>query len=65
MQIWRLTKVIEQTGLGRSSIYQFVADGHFPKPVHLGGGRAVGWVASEIEAWIAARIRERDEKAMA
>jgi prophage regulatory protein len=56
---------MEQTGLGRSSIYQFIADGHFPKPVPLGGGRAVGWVAGEIEAWIVARIKERDEKAAA
>jgi prophage regulatory protein len=65
MQIWRLEKVMEQTGLGRSSIYQFMADGIFPKAVPLGGGRAVGWVSSEVESWIAARIKERDDKAAA
>lgn len=62
MQIWRLKKVMEMTGLGRSSIYQFIADGHFPKPVPL-GGRAVGWVASEVGEWIAARIAARNAAA--
>ena len=33
MQIWRLKKVMEQTGLGRSSIYNFIKAGTFPKPV--------------------------------
>lgn len=62
MKIMRLKNVIEITGLGRSSIYKFVAEGHFPKPVSLGGGRAVGWLASEVEEWIVARVRERDQK---
>ena len=59
MQIWRLKKVMEQTGLGRSSIYKLIKEGSFPKPVPL-GIRAVGWVATEINGWIEDRIRERD-----
>lgn len=59
MQIWRLKKVMEQTGLGRSSIYKLIKEGSFPKPVPL-GIRAVGWVATEINAWIEDRVRERD-----
>lgn len=59
MQIWRLKKVVEQTGLGRSSIYKLIKEGSFPKPVPL-GIRAVGWVATEINAWIEDRVRERD-----
>lgn len=62
MQIWRLKKVMEQTGLGRSSIYNFIKAGIFPKPVPL-GGRTVGWLASEVEEWIRGRIRERDTMA--
>ena len=60
MQIWRLKKVMEQTGLGRSSVYNFIKAGTFPKPVPL-GGRAVGWLASEVEGWLQDRIRERDQ----
>lgn len=58
MKILRLTAVMEATGLGRSSIYKFIAQGTFPKPVPL-GERAVGWVDQEIEEWISSRIAER------
>ena len=59
MRFMRLTEVIRDTGLGRSSIYKRIADGVFPKQVPL-GGRTVGWVSDEIEAWILERIEERD-----
>jgi prophage regulatory protein len=32
----------------------------FPAPIHLGANR-VAWIASEIDAWLAARIAERDD----
>ena len=64
MRLMRLTEVIKDTGLGRSSIYKRIAQGEFPKPVPL-GGRAVGWVSDEIEAWILERIEERDGREVA
>jgi len=34
----------------------------FPEPIALSDNRhAVGWLASEVESWIAARIAERDQ----
>lgn len=57
----RLKDVIASTGLGRSSIYKFIAAGTFPKPVPL-GGRAVGWVQHEVNEWILARIADRDNR---
>ena len=45
------------TGLSRSTIYARMSAGAFPTAIRL-GGRSVGWVASEIDAWIAARIAE-------
>ena len=59
MKLLRLKAVMEATGLGRSSIYKFIAQGTFPKPVSL-GGRNVGWVDHEIEEWIAERVADRD-----
>lgn len=56
----RLNEVMDSTGLGRSSIYKFIAAGTFPKPVSL-GDRAVGWVDYEIEEWIVQRVAERDK----
>ena len=52
--ILRLPQVKTQTGIGRTSIYNAVNAGTFPAPVKL-GARAVGWHASDIAEWIAAR----------
>ena len=46
-------------GLARSTIYKHIGEGTFPKPVSL-GDRRVGWVESEVQDWILARIEERD-----
>jgi len=59
MKLMRLPEVTATAGLGRSAIYERIAEGTFPKPVSL-GGRAVAWVSDEIENWIMARIEERD-----
>ncbi|WP_282876584.1 helix-turn-helix transcriptional regulator [Pseudomonas peli] len=60
MKILRLKDVIDITGLSRSTLYLYIAEGRFPKPVSL-GDRCVGWVESEAHDWILARIAERDE----
>ena len=46
------------TGLSRSQIYNLMAQGKFPPPIPL-GGRAVGWIDSEIAEYQKARIEER------
>ena len=53
--ILRLPAVKTRTGLSRSTIYLRVATGAFPRPVSL-GGRAVGWVETEIEHWLETQI---------
>ncbi|HEY8606311.1 MAG TPA: AlpA family transcriptional regulator [Noviherbaspirillum sp.] len=53
--ILRLPEVKARTGLSRSSIYNAIKAGTFPAHVSL-GARAVGWVSTEIDEWIAARI---------
>lgn len=59
MRIIRLNEVIDSTGLARSTIYKYIGEGTFPKPVSL-GDRCVGWVDLEVRDWILARIEERD-----
>ncbi len=61
LSILRLKQVMARTGLSRSSIYAKISDGNFPAQVRL-GQRAVGFVESEIEAWITRQI-ERSRKA--
>lgn len=54
----RLTTVKARTGLSRSTLYRRVAEGSFPAPVSL-GGRSVGWVDTEVEAWVARQVQAR------
>jgi len=55
--VLRLPDVKSQTGLSRSSIYQRIAEDNFPKQINL-GGRAVGWLESDIQNWIKERLAE-------
>lgn len=50
----RLPEVQHRVGLGRSTIYRWMAEGKFPKPVLL-GGYSVAWAEDEVDQWIAAR----------
>lgn len=54
-RILRLKAVKERTGLSRSSIYVGIGLGSFPAPISL-SARAIGFLESEVSAWIAARI---------
>jgi len=54
-RILRLPAVKDRTGLSRSSVYEKIAAGDFPKPISL-GARAVGWLESDIDAWIDGRV---------
>lgn len=60
MRIIRLKEVIDSTGLARSTIYKYIAEQSFPKPISL-GDRCVGWLESEIHDWILTKVAERDE----
>ena len=53
-KIIRLREVLDRTGLSRSMAYDLIEKEKFPRPVSL-GARAVGWLSSQIDAWIASR----------
>jgi prophage regulatory protein len=44
----------------RQHLYRLIQAGRFPKPIKLGSGGRNAWIADEINAWIKARISERD-----
>ena len=60
--ILRLPAVKARTGLSRSTIYLRLSQGTFPKKVSL-GPRSIGFVESEVEDWIKARINARGKDA--
>ena len=51
----RLPEVQHRVGLGRSTIYRWMSEDKFPKPVQL-GGHAVAWAEDEVQEWIANRL---------
>jgi prophage regulatory protein len=50
----RLRKVLEVTGLGRSTVYRMMSERTFPAPVRL-GKRAVAWRSGDVEQWTLSR----------
>jgi prophage regulatory protein len=50
----RRTAVEAVTGLSRSTIYELMARGEFPRPVKL-TARAVAWPESKVAEWLAER----------
>lgn len=54
LRILRLQQVKQATGLGRTSIYQMMTTGDFPRAVSL-GARAVGWRYGDVKAWLLSR----------
>lgn len=57
-RILRRREVEQRTGLSRSTLYDYIARGYFPKPVKL-GPRASGWKETAVDQW----IEERSEAA--
>ena len=64
LTILRRKQVEARTGLSRSTIYAKLRrnpnrprdyDPTFPKPVSM-GAKAVGWIESELDAWLTAQI---------
>ena len=63
-KVLRMKMMTEKTGVSRSSTYNKLNpankhfDPSFPKPIRL-GARSVGWLESEVDAWIATRAESR------
>ena len=51
----RLPDVIDRTGKGRTSIYNDIRNGTFPKQVRI-GDRSVAWDSEAIDKWIEKQI---------
>ena len=55
----RLPEVMNRTGYGKAWIYRLI-NGLFPQPIKI-GSRAIAFVESEVDEWIASAI-ERSRK---
>ena len=55
---YRRPEVEALTGLSRSTIYELMDRGEFPRPVLI-GRRAVAWRESDLAKWQAARAETK------
>ena len=58
--LYTLEQVCERTTLGKSSVYQLIAEGKFPRPIRL-KPHASRWERIAVDAWLDSRIREHTE----
>jgi prophage regulatory protein len=58
-RIVRLPEVVSRVGLSKWTVRRYIKAGLFPAPMKLGSGgktSAVGWLDSEITAYLAIRM---------
>ena len=61
-RLLRREEVETRCGIARTTIYRLMRCGEFPEPLKV-GPRAVRWLESEIETWLAERPRATGEAA--
>ena len=66
IRLLRIAEVVARTGLGRSTIYEWSADGRFPAPVRLPGACRAGsrpkWTSGSTSGWRGAGDERRGER---
>lgn len=55
----RKDQLLQNIPLGASTLYEEIAQGRFPKPLKI-GRRASAWRKCEVEAWLDAKLAQRD-----
>jgi prophage regulatory protein len=59
-RVLRMSDLVALLGLNQSTIYALIKKGRFPAPFKLlDGGRATGWLESDIEEYIKTRSELR------
>ena len=59
MNLLRIKDVVKKTTIGKSTIWQWVEEEKFPKPIKLSERISV-WKDSDIDEWIESKINQRN-----
>jgi prophage regulatory protein len=54
IKFYRLSQLKQQLSVSRSSIWAWVKDGSFPKPIKL-GKNCTAWNSDDVHAWVEKR----------
>lgn len=57
--IIRKSTLAQQMGVSIAWLDRAVKSGTFPRPIRL-SARSVGWLSTEVDAWLKARAAERE-----
>jgi prophage regulatory protein len=60
-RIMRSPEVIQISGMPRSTRVLHISKGLWPRPVSI-GGRAIGWLSTEVDAILAARVAGKSDE---
>lgn len=58
MKLMKIRAVLDRCAVSRATLYRMIGQGLFPRPRSLTGSRAVAWLESEIDEWIASRLQK-------
>lgn len=62
MRVVRPSEARDRVGVSRAKFADMIAKGQFPKPFTIiPGGRAVGWLERDVDAWIMDRCAAAKE----
>lgn len=53
--------VLSSTGFTKPTMYRWIKEGKFPKPIKIGNSRSSRWVDKDIEQWINDQISNHQE----
>ncbi len=61
IKIGEIAKILN---VSRTTIYRWMEEGSFPKPVHFGDARknsTIRWIQEEVEEWLKKRPRDKTD----
>jgi prophage regulatory protein len=56
LKLEKAKSICQRVAFGRTTLWQKVKNGEFPKPLDQGNGRKA-WRSDEVDAWIESRAR--------
>ncbi|MBL0588049.1 helix-turn-helix transcriptional regulator [Aeromonas caviae] len=58
VKLMKIRAVLDRCAVSRATLYRMIGQGSFPRPRSLTGNRAVAWLESEVDEWIASRLQK-------
>lgn len=60
VRLVRLSEILRRVPYSEAHIWRLERSGKFPRRTQLGANR-VAWVEAEIDEWLNAKVKERDQ----